>query len=400
MHMGSEGRPTPGDGPPPVSVDLPVRFADVAAAGERLRGIAATTPLLESDALNELTGGRLLIKAECLQRTGSFKFRGAYNTILALRPPAVVAFSSGNHAQGVALAARLLGVTATIVMPADAPRTKLEGTRAFGAEVVTYDRATLRPPAVVAFSSGNHAQGVALAARLLGIPASIVMPGDAPRTKLEGTRALGAEVVTYDRAAEDREAIGREVAARTGATVIRPFDEPLVIAGQGTVGLELAEQAEARGAALDAVTVCCGGGGLIAGCALALTRLVPGVAVHSVEPEAFDDTARSLAAGRRLGNPPAARSFCDALLSPMPGEITFAVNSRLLREGLTVSDAEVATAMRLAFRHLRLVVEPGGAVALAAALSGKLPVRGRTVGVVVSGGNVDAELFARVITEG
>ena len=316
------------------------RFADVAAAAERLRGVAAATPLVESDALNELTGGRLLVKAESLQRTGSFKFRGAYNAI-----------------------------------------------------------ATLRPPAVVAFSSGNHAQGVALAARLLGIPASIVMPSDAPRTKLEGTRALGAEVITYDRAAEDREAIGREVAARTGATVIRPFDEPLVIAGQGTVGLELAEQAAARGAKLDAVTVCCGGGGLIAGCALALTQLVPGVAVHSVEPEAFDDTARSLAAGRRLGNPPEARSFCDALLSPMPGEITFAVNSRLLREGLTVSDAEVATAMRLAFRHLRLVVEPGGAVARAAALSGKLPVRGRTVGVVVSGGNVDAELFARVLAE-
>lgn len=339
MHMGSEGRPTPGDGPPPVSVDLPVRFADVAAAGERLRGIAATTPLLESDALNELTGGRLLIKAECLQRTGSFKFRGAYNTILALRPPAVVAFSSGNHAQGVALAARLLGVTATIVMPADAPRTKLEGTRAFGAEVVTYDRAT-----------------------------------------------------------EDREAIGREIAERGGAAIVRPFDDPRIIAGQGTVGLELAEQAAARGAALEAVTVCCGGGGLVAGCALALTHLLPGIDVHSVEPSAFDDTARSLAAGRRLGNPPDARSFCDALLSPMPGELTFAVNSRLLARGLAVSDAEVAHAMRLAFRHLRLVVEPGGAVALAAALAGKLPVRGRTVGVVVSGGNVDAELFAKVLT--
>jgi threonine dehydratase len=322
-----------------VSDGLPVRFADVAGAAERLRGVAATTPLLESDALNELAGGRLLIKAECLQRTGSFKFRGAYNTIL-----------------------------------------------------------TLRPAAVVAFSSGNHAQGVALAARLLGIPATIVMPADAPRTKLEGTRALGAEVVTYDRTGEDREAIGREIAARTGAAVVRPFDDPRIIAGQGTVGLELAEQAAARGAALDAVTVCCGGGGLVAGCALALTHLVPGVAVHPVEPAAFDDTARSLAAGKRLGNPPDARSFCDALLSPMPGELTFAVNSRLLAGGLAVTDAEVAHAMRLAFRHLKLVIEPGGAVALAAALTGKLPARGRTVGVVVSGGNVDAELFAEVLT--
>jgi len=317
---------------------LPVLFADVAAAAERLRGVAAATPLLESDALNELTGGRLLIKAECLQRTGSFKFRGAYNTILALRPSAVVAFSSG-----------------------------------------------------------NHAQGVALAARLLAIPATIVMPADAPRTKLEGTRALGAEVVTYQRLGEDREAIGREIAERTGAAIVRPFDDPRIIAGQGTVGLELAEQAAARGATLDAVTVCCGGGGLVAGCALALSHLVPGVAVHSVEPAAFDDTARSLAAGQRLGNPPEARSFCDALLSPMPGELTFAINSRLLAGGLAVSDMEVAHAMRLAFRHLKLVIEPGGAVALAAALAGKLPVRGRTVGVVVSGGNVDAELFTEVL---
>ncbi|MGD9509403.1 MAG: threonine/serine dehydratase [Geminicoccaceae bacterium] len=322
-----------------ASEGLPVRFADVAAAAERLRGVAAATPLLESDALNELAGGRLLIKAECLQRTGSFKFRGAYNTILALRPPAVVAFSSG-----------------------------------------------------------NHAQGVALAARLLGLPATIVMPADAPRTKLEGTRALGAEVVTYDRLGEDREAIGREIAERTGAVVVRPFDDPCIIAGQGTVGLELAEQAAARGATLDAVTVCCGGGGLVAGCALALTHLVPGVAVHSVEPAAFDDTARSLAADRRLGNPAEARSFCDALLSPMPGELTFAVNSRLLAGGLAVTDEEVAHAMRLAFRHLKLVIEPGGAVALAAALTGKLPVSGRTVGVVVSGGNVDAELFVEVLT--
>lgn len=321
-----------------LTTELPVRFADVEAAAERLRGVAVTTPLLESEALNALAGGRLLIKPEPLQRTGSFKFRGAYNAISALRPPAVVAYSSGNHAQGVALAARLLGIAATIVMPADAPR-----------------------------------------------------------TKLDGTRALGAAVVTYDRANDDREAIGREIAERTGAVLIRPYDEPLIMAGQGTVGLELAEQAARVGGRLDAALVCCGGGGLVAGCAIALTHEIPGIAVHAVEPAGFDDTTRSLAAGQRLRNAADARSFCDALLAPTPGELTFAVNARLLAGGLVVTDGEVASAMRLAFRHLKLVIEPGGAVALAAALAGKLPTRGRTLGIVVSGGNVDAELFAEVL---
>jgi threonine dehydratase len=320
------------------SPELPVRFADVAAAADRLRGVAVETPLLESDALDALVGGRLLVKAEPLQRTGSFKFRGAYNAI-----------------------------------------------------------STLHPPAVVAFSSGNHAQGVALAARLLGVPATIVMPADAPRTKLEGTRALGAEVVTYDRLREDREAIGREIATRTGAVLVRPYDDPLIIAGQGTAGLELAEQAARRGARPDAVLVCCGGGGLIAGCALALTHQLPGVAVHAVEPQGFDDTARSLACGSRVANQAGAKSFCDALLAPMPGELTFTINRALLAGGLAVSDAEVAEAMRLAFRHLKLVLEPGGAVALAAALSGRLEVRGRTIGIVASGGNVDPELYASVL---
>jgi len=320
------------------SPELPVAFADVAAAADRLRGIAVETPLLESDALNALAGGRLLVKAEPLQRTGSFKFRGAYNAL-----------------------------------------------------------ATLRPPAVVAYSSGNHAQGVALAARLLGIPATIVMPADAPKIKLEGTRALGAEVVTYERDREDREAIGAAIAERTGAVLIRPYDDPLIMAGQGTVGLELAEQAARRGCRLDAALVCCGGGGLIAGCATALRHLVPEMAVHAVEPAAYDDTARSLTAGRREANRPGARSFCDALLAPMPGELTFAVNRRLLAGGLTVSDAEVAHAMRLAFRHLKVVVEPGGAVALAAALAGRVETRGRTIGIVLSGGNVDPALFVDVL---
>lgn len=320
------------------SPELPLAFADIAAAADRLRGLTVETPLLESDALNALAGGRLLLKAEPLQRTGSFKFRGAYNAI-----------------------------------------------------------SVRRPPAVVAYSSGNHAQGVALAARLLGIPATIVMPADAPATKLEGTRALGAEVVTYERHREDREAIGHEVAARTGAALIRPYDDPMVMAGQGTVGLELAGQAARCCRRLDAVLVCCGGGGLIAGCATALTHLVPQASVYAVEPEGFDDTARSLASGRRERNREGARSFCDALLAPMPGELTFEVNRRLLTGGLVVSDMEVAEAMRLAFRHLKLVVEPGGAVALAAALAGRIAARGRTIAVVLSGGNVDSDLFARTL---
>ena len=321
-----------------MTVEPGVGFADVAAAADRLRDVAVPTPLLESEALNALAGGRLLIKAEPLQRTGSFKLRGAYNAI-----------------------------------------------------------SVLRPRAVVAYSSGNHAQGVALAARLHGIPASIVMPADAPKTKLEGTRALGADVVTYDRVLDDREAIGRAIAERDGAVLIRPYDDPLIIAGQGTTGLELARQAAQVGASLDAALVCCGGGGLIAGCAIALTHLVPGIAVHPVEPEGHDDTARSLAAGERCANPAGGSPFCDALLAPMPGELTFAVNARLLAPGLVVTDAEVRTAMRLAFRHLHVVVEPGGAVALAAALAGKLAVRGRTIGIVLSGGNVDALPFAEVL---
>lgn len=317
---------------------LPVSVADVRAAAERLRGVARTTPLLESEALNERVGGRLLVKAEPLQRTGSFKLRGAYNAISAVRPPAVVAFSSGNHAQGVALAARLHGIKATIIMPANAPQ-----------------------------------------------------------AKLVGTRALGADVITYDRAREDREKIGQEIAASTGAVLIRPYDEPLVIAGQGTVGLELAAQAIASGTHLDAALVCCGGGGLVAGCAVALAATMPQTAVYAVEPAGFDDTARSLAAGERLSNAPGAHSFCDALLAPMPGEITFAVNRALLAGGLAVTDEEVAQAMRLAFATLRVVVEPGGAVALAAALTGRFDCRGRTVGIVLSGGNVDPELFADVL---
>jgi threonine dehydratase len=310
-------------------------LADVEAAAARLRGVAVRTPLLESEALNARVGGRILVKAECLQRTGSFKFRGAYNTISQIQAPAVVAYSSGNHGQGVAAAARLLGKTATIVMPADAPA-----------------------------------------------------------IKVERTRADGAEIRLYDRTRESREAIGAEIAARTGAALVKPYDDPRIIAGQGTAGLELAEQANEQGARLDAALIPCGGGGLIAGCSLALSQLCPGIEIYAVEPAAFDDTRRSLAAGLRVANPPGGRSICDALLVPTPGELTFELNRRLLAGGLAVGDEDALRAMSFAFRHLKLVVEPGGAVALAALLSGRFDARGRTVAIMLSGGNVDPELFA------
>jgi threonine dehydratase len=314
-------------------------FADVEAAAERLRGVAVRTPLLESDVLNQRVRGRVLLKAECLQRTGSFKLRGAYNAISQVDADAVVAYSSGNHAQGVAAAARLLGKSATIVMPADAP----------------------------------------------GI-------------KIESTRAHGAEVRLYDRHAESREAIGAEIATRTGAALIRPYDDPRIIAGQGTVGLELAEQARERGVRIDLTLAPCGGGGLIAGCALALTKAVPDVAIYAVEPAGLDDTRRSLETGAREVNAPGATSICDALLVPTPGELTFALNRRLLAGGLAVHDDEVRSAIAFAFRHLKLVLEPGGAVALAAVLANKLPLEGRTAAVVLSGGSVDPGLFAAAIT--
>jgi threonine dehydratase len=320
-----------------VNARLP-ELADIEAAAARLRGVVRRTPLLESDALNDLVGGRLLCKAECLQRTGSFKLRGAYNAI-----------------------------------------SQLDG----------------QP--VVAFSSGNHAQGVAAAARLLGVPATIVMPADAPAIKIANTRALGAEVVLYDREREVREAIGAEIAERTGAALVKPYDDARVIAGQGSAGLEATEQLRSEGAAIDAALLPCGGGGLIAGCSIALAAAFPEATILAVEPQGFDDTARSLAAGERLGNAPGAKSFCDALLAPMPGELTFQLHRRHLAGGLAVSDTEVARAMALAFSHLKIVVEPGGAVALAAVLSGRFDARGRTVLVVLSGGNVDPKLFAEVL---
>jgi threonine dehydratase len=323
------------------------RIPDITAireAASRLAGQAVLTPLLESPAVNARLGGRLLVKAEPLQRTGSFKFRGAYNTLAQ--------FDAGERRRGV-----------------------------------------------VTWSSGNHAQGVAAAAQMLGIPALIVMPADAPAIKIANTRGYGAEVVLYDRLREQREAIGTRIAEERGATIVAPYDEPRVIAGQGTCGLEIAAQATARGATLDAVLVCCGGGGLTAGCATALAAESPGTPVYVVEPADFNDTGRSLAAGERLANAPGGTSFCDALLAPIPGELTFAINRRLVKAGLAVTDREVAQAMAVAFNDFKLVVEPGGAVALAAALSGKIEVRGKTVAVVASGGNVDRETFAAALAQ-
>jgi threonine dehydratase len=317
-------------------------IAAIRAAAGRLAGHAVVTPLLESPAVNARLGGRLLIKAEPLQRTGSFKFRGAFNALAQL----------------------------------DAEE---------------------RRNGVVAWSSGNHAQGVAAAAQALGAPAVIVMPSDAPAIKLANTREYGAEIVLYDRASEDREAIGRRIAAERGARIIAPYDEPLVIAGQGTCGLEIAAQAAERGVHLDALLIPCGGGGLTAGCCIALAVMSPATAVMTVEPEGFDDTKRSLAAGQRLGNTPGAASFCDALLAPLPGEITFAINRRHLAGALVVTDRETAGAMALAFSGFKLVVEPGGAVALAAILAGKFDIAGRCVAVIASGGNVDPASFSAAL---
>jgi threonine dehydratase len=320
-------------------------YSDVCSAAEQLAGHVVRTPLLESPLLNEKMGGRLLIKAECLQRGGAFKFRGAYNRISRLSPDEL---KSG----------------------------------------------------VVAFSSGNHAQGVALAAQMLGAPAVIVMPKDAPAMKIENTRSYGAEIVLYDRASENREEIGQRLASERGAVLVPSYDDPYIISGQGTVGLELAAQVDDIGARLDAVIAPCGGGGLISGTALALSHDCPGVEIYAAEPEGFDDTTRSLAAGERLSIDAGAQSFCDALLLPRPGELTFSINKTLLTGGLVVSDRDTARAMAVAFGYLKIVVEPGGAVALAAALSGAYDCRGKTVGIICSGGNVDGHVFAQALSNG
>lgn len=321
---------------------LAVSLADIEAAAARLEGVAVETPLIESPALNERLGLRVLIKAETLQRVGAFKFRGAYNRLVQLSPEE-------------------------------------------------------RKRGVVAFSSGNHAQGVALAAKLLGIPALIVMPADAPKVKAEATAGYGAEVKFYDRLTESREKIAAAIAQERGAVVVPAFDDPHIIAGQGTAGLELMAQAQARGVTPGAVIVPCSGGGLLAGIATAVKALSPQTALIGVEPEGYDDTLKSLQAGVRTPMTPTHRTLCDALETPCPGELTFPILKATVADVAVVTDAEVAEAMRVAFSTLKLVVEPGGSAGLAALLAGKVKTSADTVALVLSGGNVDPDQFSRVL---
>ncbi|MGC6520821.1 MAG: threonine ammonia-lyase [Candidatus Puniceispirillaceae bacterium] len=320
-----------------------VKIEDIRAAAARIAPHTIVTPLLESPRLNDWLGFRLLVKCENLQHTGSFKLRGATNAVMGL------------------------------------------------ADTVTD---------VVAYSSGNHAQAVARAASRRGMKAVIIMPEDAPALKIEGTKAYGAEVVTYNRYTESREEIGNAIAADRKAELVRPFEDVRVIAGQGTIGLEIAAQCAEIGAAPEHVISCCGGGGLIAGTSLAVRSELPAARIWAAEPEGFDDTIRSLETGQIQSVDPANRSICDAIVTPSPGEITFGINSRTLAGGFAVSDELVLRAMATAFKHLKVVAEPGGAVALAAALDRRLPSTTGCAVAVISGGNVDPQMFQRAIEAG
>ncbi|MHC3126620.1 pyridoxal-5'-phosphate-dependent protein [Brevundimonas sp. GN22] len=313
-------------------------YSGVVDAARQIAPAIVRTPLLELPALNGAVGGRVLMKAETLQVAGAFKFRGAYNRISRLT---------------------------------DEERTR----------------------GVVAFSSGNHAQGVAAAAHAMGTSAIIVMPADSPKVKVEGVRSFGGEVRFYDRWTESREEIGAAIAKERGSILVPPFDDPYIIEGQGTCALELLDDADGP---IDQLLCGASGGGLMAGINLVMAERSPDTAVYVVEPEDFDDTRRSLEAGTRTAHPQGKPSICDALMAPMPGELTFPVNQRLAG-ALTVSDAEVAEAMRFAFRWLKLVIEPGGAVSLAALLSGKIDTKGKTTAIILSGGNVDPEQFGDII---
>ena len=322
----------------------PLTFEHIRAASARLRDVVVRTPLLHNPALDARLDARVFIKAENLQHIGAFKFRGAYNRLAQL------------------------------------------------------DRRQ-RGKGVVAYSSGNHAQGVAYAAHLLDIPATIVMPADAPQVKLEGTRRWGATVRAYDRQTESREAIAEDLAAAGGATLVPAFDDPHIIAGQGTAGLELADQLREMGQNADLLLVPCGGGGLLAGVSTAMRKLSPGTAIHGVEPENYDDHRRSLRAGRRVRIKGDGFTRCDALAATIPGAVTWSINKRGVDGFVAVSEAEVGVAVSYAARHLKLVLEPGGAVALAAILHEKLPLRGKTVAIVASGGNIDGGLFASLLSD-
>ncbi len=313
-----------------------VELNDIIKAAVLLNPHVVRTPLLENSLLNQQLGGRVLFKAECLQRTGSFKIRGASNKMLGLN-------------------------------------------------------AEQLKRGVVAYSSGNHAQGVAAAAQSLNASATIVIPRDAPALKIANTRAYGANVVLYDRYKESRESIAAEIAEREGRVVVPPYDDEAIIAGQGTVGLEIIDQLGNQSIKADALLCPCGGGGLISGVASAINSKMPDVSVFAVEPLGFDDTKQSLELGKRVENKPDARSICDAIVTPMPGEITFEINRRLLSGGFVVDDQAVLQAMKTAFTYLKLAVEPGAAVGLAALLSDAYPLQGKTVVVILSGGNIELD---------
>ena len=326
-----------------VNEALQINRTTVEAAASRITPHIIKTPLIESPRLNDRLGIRLLVKAECLQHTGSFKLRGACNAVWSLD------------------------------------------------ESVT---------AVVAYSSGNHAQGVAKAAASRGLKATIVMPKDSPVGKIDGTKAYGASIVLYDRFTESRENIGADIAAKKQAHLIKPYDDVRVIAGQGTVGLEIAAQASAKQAPVDAIICCCGGGGLIAGISIAASDQIPGVKIWSAEPEFYDDTLRSLSSGKiekaQVNQP----SICDAIMTPQPGHLTFAINKQLLSGGAVITDRDALRAIATAFKHLKIVIEPGGAAALAAVLTGQYPRGSSTVVAVASGGNIDPKMFQRALSEG
>ncbi|MEM7547493.1 MAG: threonine/serine dehydratase [Pseudomonadota bacterium] len=321
-----------------------ISIDDIRAAADRLKGHARLTPLLESDALNVLAGRRVLVKAEALQRTGSFKFRGGWSAVSAL--------------------------------PEDQRRR-----------------------GVIAFSSGNHAQGVALAAKLHDAPAVIIMPSDAPQMKIDNTRGFGAEVVLYDRWGEDRDALGANMADERGLTLIKPYDEPMVMAGQGTCGLEIATQAALAGVTQGDVITCCGGGGLTSGIALALAAEAPELRVRPAEPWGYDDVARSLSSGRREAITGSESSICDAIVTKMPGVLTFPIMQRRCGPGLVVADEEARCAMATAWKHLKVVAEPGGAVALAAVLFRRDEIEGDAVICTISGGNADPVMFSGALAD-
>jgi threonine dehydratase len=317
--------------------------ATIEAAATRIAPFIIETPLVESPRLNDKLGIRLLVKAECLQHTGSFKLRGASNAVWSLD------------------------------------------------DTVKH---------VVAFSSGNHAQGVARAAASRGLQATIVMPKDSPAGKIEGTKAYGATVILYDRYTESREDIGADLATRKQAHLIKPFDDVRVIAGQGTVGLEIATQAAAKNLTPDAIICCCGGGGLIAGMSIAASDMIPGVDIWAAEPKFYDDTRRSLASGKIETADITMPSICDSIVTAQPGEITFPINKKLLSGSAVITDRDALQAVATAFKHLKIIIEPGGAAALAAVLTGQYPSGAKTVVVVASGGNIDTPMFQRALDQG